>query len=321
VNLQRPNSPPPHSAWSVPVVFSLYPPGSTGAPAYQWNLALDTSGRWSGSLTLSAGSYDVRVKNLHTLRNVKRNVLIDGSATINMGTLLEGDADGDNRVRASDFALLRAAYFTQEGDLGFDPRTDFDEDNRVRSSDFALLRSNYFASGDIEVGTSRAAAAAPDGVVALALEPALLTVQSGEVFTVTLTAHAGDQPFVAFDADIRFPPDALQLVGLDGQPATHIEPLGVMAPLINAADNSAGRILYGAGVPNDAPPLTGDVTVARLHFRALRTAPRLSVNCLDGTVSDPTGKWVTGPLSGTQVTVVPASGIRFVFMPLILRSK
>ena len=321
VTLQRPNSPPPHPAWSVPVVFALYPPGSTGAPAYQWDLPLDSSGHWSGSLTLSAGSYDVRVKNLHTLRNVKRNVLIDGSATINMGTLLEGDADGDNRVRASDFTLLRAAYFTQDGDPGFDPRTDFDEDNRIRSSDFALLRSNYFATGDIEVGTARAAAASPDGLVALALEPALLTVQPGEVFTVTLMAHAGDQPVVALDADIRFPPDALRVVGADGQPAMQIEPLGVMAPVINSADNSAGRILYGAGISSDVSPLTGDVMVARLHFRALRTAPRLSVNIVDGTVSDPTGKFVTGPLSGTQVTVAPSNGIRFVYMPLILRSK
>lgn len=321
VDLQRPNSPAPHASWSVPVVFALYPPGSTGAPAYQWDLTLDTNGRWSGLLTLAAGSYDLRVKNLHTLRNVKRNVLIDGSAAINMGTLLEGDADGDNRVRASDFALLRAAYFTQEGDLSFDPRTDFDEDNRVRSSDFALLRSNYFASGDIEVGMARAAAAAPDGLVALALEPALLTVRPGEVFTVTLTAHAGDQPFVALDADIRFPPDALQVVGADGQPAMQIEPLGVLAAVINSADNSAGRILYGAGIPSDVSPLTGDVMVARLHFRALRAAPRLSVNIVDGTVSDPTGMWVTGPLSGTQVTIAPSNRIRFVYMPLILRAK
>jgi hypothetical protein len=321
VNLQRPNSPPPHPSWSVPVTFTLHSPGSTGVAAYQWNLSLDTSGHWSGSLTLPSGSYDVRVKNMHTLRNVKRNVVIDGSANINMGTLLEGDADGDNRVRAADFTLLRAAYFTQEGDPGFDPRTDFDEDNRIRSSDFALLRSNYFATGDIEVGTARAAAALPEGVVALALEPPSLTVLSGEVFTITLMAHAGDQPFVGLDADIRFPPDALQVVGTDGQPATQIEPSGTLTVLSNSANNVTGRILYGAGVASDVPPLTGDVTVARLHFRALRTAPRLSVAMVDGTVSDPTGLFVTGQLSGAQVTVAPANDFRFIYIPVILRSK
>ncbi len=308
VNLQRPNSPPPHASWAVPVHLALYPPGASGAASYEWDLSLDNSGRLAATLVLSAGRYDIRLKNLHTLRNVKRNVLLDGTSVIDMGTLREGDADGDNRVRASDFALLRAAYFTQAGDSAFDARADFDEDRRIRSSDFALLRGNYFATGDIEVAMARAAAAWPDGAVALALEPAALTVQSGEVFTVTLTAHAGDQPFVALDADMRFPPAALQLVGPNGQPATLIEPLGEMSELINTADNSAGRILYGAGVPYGASPLVGDVALARLHFRVLRSACSLSVKIVDGTVADPTGLFVTGPLSGTQVKAVPSNG-------------
>ena len=68
-----------------------------------------------------------------------------------MGELLEGDADDDNRIRITDFGILRNAYFTDEGDPDFDPRADFDEDDRIRIRDFSLLRLNYFQSGDIEV--------------------------------------------------------------------------------------------------------------------------------------------------------------------------
>ncbi len=152
VNLQRPNTPPPHPSWAVPVHLAFYPTDDPNTVRHEWDLTLDASGQWSGALALTKGTYDVRVKGLHTLRNVRRALAVFGPVTIDMGTLVEGDADGDNRVRASDFALLRAAYFTSEGAPGFDPRVDFDEDNRIRSSDFALLRASYFSSGDIEVG-------------------------------------------------------------------------------------------------------------------------------------------------------------------------
>jgi len=334
VTLQRPNSPPPDPAWAVPVHLALYPPGDENTICHQWDLTLDQSGQWSDYLSMFTGTYDVRVKNMHTLRNVKRNVAIEGPITLDMGTLLEGDADDDNRVRSSDFALLRAAYFTQEGDAGFDPRTDFDEDNRIRSSDFALLRNNYFATGDIDVTSLGAQASAafhtptgkrgrgassykPQGSVALALEPASVQVAPGDFFTLTLTAHAGAQSFVAMDADIRFSPEFLQVVGADGQPATSIKSLAPMIGFFNQADNAAGRILYGAGLFTGA--VSGDVAIAQVRFRAVQAVPQARIDLVDGTVSDPEGKFVTGSLSSAQAAIIPAGGFKQRYIPLLLR--
>ncbi len=318
VTLQRPNSPPPHAAWAVPVTFALYPPGDSVTICHQWNLLLDQNGQWSGWLDLFTGTYDARIRNLHTLRNVKRNVVIAGPVTINMGTLLEGDADADNRVRSSDYALLSAAYFTQEGAAGFDPRTDFDEDNRIRSSDYALLSSNYFLSGDITVPSVAAQAEfqRPRGTVDVALEPGFIQATVGVPFTLTLMAHAHDQPFVALDADIRFPPNLLQIIGADGQPATTIEPLPPMPAFFNRVDNVSGRILYAAGVLGST--VSGDIQVAQIRFLPLAPLTTLQVILADVTVADQTGKFVTGSLTSAQVSIQPVGGFRHLYLPMLL---
>jgi hypothetical protein len=318
VTLQRPNAPPPHPSWAVPVHFALYSPGDPNTIQYEGDLTLDDSGRWVGFLSLARGTFDVRIKNLHTLRNVRRNVAISGPLVLNMGTLLEGDADGDNRVRASDFAIVRAAYFTTEGQPGFDPRADFDEDNRIRSSDFALLRSNYFATGDIEVTglAAQGGRRSADGVVAVSLLPALNSVRLGEVFTITLMATAGTQPFVALDADIRYPPNVLQVVGPNGQPASAIEPLPALSTVLtNRVDNSAGRILYGAGLFDSTA--SGDVAIARIRFRVLRPEYAALIHLADVTVADPAGKFVTGPLSDAQAVIEGTA----LYLPLLIRKS
>jgi hypothetical protein len=319
VTLERPNAASPHPSWAAPVHFTLNTPGDAGIPLYAFDLTLDQSGKWQGDLRVWQGTYDLRLKNMHTLRNVKRGVAISsGINTIDMGTLLEGDADDDNRVSSSDFSLLRSAYFTAEGNPGFDPRTDFDEDDRIRSSDFALLRGNYSKTGDIEVSAPTAASqAAPAGTVALELTPARVLVAPGETFIVTLIARAGDQPFVAMDADIRFPPALLQVVGPDGAPATAIQALPPLTELTNQVDSGTGRILFGAGTFSG--PVSGDLPLAQIRFSALEAAPPAEFQMIDGTVADEKGKWVTGPLSGARFWV--AKKFHFGYLPLILRAN
>jgi hypothetical protein len=161
VDLQRPNAPPPDPSWAVLVHFSLYPPGDPETVCHAWDLTLDPSGNWEGALEAYAGFYDARIKNMHTLRNLRYNVEITTTNAIDMGLLLEGDANDDNRVRITDFGILRNAYFTDAGDPEFDPRADFDENGEIRIRDFSLLRLNYFEEGDIVVGSGVAADAGP----------------------------------------------------------------------------------------------------------------------------------------------------------------
>jgi len=315
VTLQRPNAPPPHPSWAVPVHFALYPPGDANTICHEWDLTLDESGQWSGWLVLFTGLYDARIKNMHTLRNVRRNVDIAGPMTISMGELHEGDANDDNRVRITDFAILRSAYFTNEGDPDFDPRADFDEDNRIRITDFALLRMNYFQDGDIEVTLAGWSTAQRLGTVDVCVEPPAQVVTVGETFTVTVMVKAGAQDVVGADFDLRFDPSFLQVVDAAGQPATRIEAAGPLSELFNRVDPAVGRIRYAAGtfdVANGAFPL------AVLRFKALASTEVTVLHFSYADVVAPDGKSVLGELGDGTVSITQV--LRRRYLPLLLRS-
>jgi len=142
--LQRPNAPTPDSSWAVPVNVSLH---RDGVLIYERTIGLNEYGLWRGYLPVAAGIYDVRIKHAHTLGNICRGVELKNRTWLRAGVLLEGDANNDNRIRISDFGILRNAI-----NFGrYDPRSDFNEDGRVDMDDYALLSSNYMMSGDIEI--------------------------------------------------------------------------------------------------------------------------------------------------------------------------
>jgi len=271
VTLQRPNAPPPDPSWAVPVYFSLYPPGDPNTLCYGWDLTLDQNGSVSEFLTLIPWVYDARLKNMHTLRNVRYNVTITGAMTIDMGTLLEGDASDDNWVKGDDFSILRTSYFKQEGQPGFDDRADFDEDGWVKGSDFSLLRTNYWLHGDIPVTTSRAASAqnpASEGVI-ISVVPGSSTVRLGQIFTVTIQVQAGTQQVDVVDADMTFPAGALVVVDAGGEPTNRVIPGPALAlELYNQVDNAAGTLTYSAGAAFGSTPPSGTFTLAMIRFRA-----------------------------------------------------
>ena len=315
VALQRPNAPPPDPSWAVPVHFVLYPPGDPDTICHEWDLTLDQSGSWSGDLVLFTGLYDARLKNMHTLRNVRRNVDIAGPMTINMGELHEGDANDDNRIRITDFGILRNAYFTDEGDPGFDPRVDFDEDNRIRIADFALLRMNYFQDGDIEVTLARQAADRVLDTVDLSVEPPAVTVAVGDTFTVMVMVSAGTQDVVGADLDLHFKPSFLQVVDTTGQPATQIEPAGPLTAFFNQVDPVAGRIRYAAGTFGVA---SGSFPLAMVRFEALASTQATPLHFAYADVVAPGGQSVVGELRDGTISIAQVLTKRY--LPLLLRS-
>ena len=126
----------PHESWSIPLLVTL---GGT-----EYNVNTDQMGVFTLS-DLTAGTYDIGVKNDHTLRNVKAGVtLVAGETrTVGFGKLLEGDANGDNRVNISDFSILAGGFSP-----AYDARADFNEDGVVSIADFSLLGSNFNMIGD-----------------------------------------------------------------------------------------------------------------------------------------------------------------------------
>jgi hypothetical protein len=131
---------PPTSQWSVPLTVTI---GGTDV-----SVTTDQSGAFQVN-DLQPGTYDISVKNQHTLRSAKSGVtLVEGTNQLAFGELQEGDANDDNCVNITDFSML-AAWFGQ-----YDPRVDFNEDGLINISDFSLLAFNFQECGDVAVASS-----------------------------------------------------------------------------------------------------------------------------------------------------------------------
>ena len=260
---------PPDPSWSIPLTLTLHPPGG-GEPTYTFALTTDDFGSFSVS-GINPGSYEARVKNVHTLRNRKTVTLTSGPNVIFFGTLLEGDANDDNCINITDFSLLRTAFATCEGDDRFDPQADFNEDGCVNISDFSLLRTNFGLCGDVDVTvTGPLEVAAEAGAVSIGLVPSSRTVTVGQVFTLSIEIEAGDQPIDGAEAHLDFDPTCLRVVNADGIEAEEITEITTTFDTVlqNEADNSQGTIDYAAGVLTGEPS-TGTITLASIHLKAV----------------------------------------------------
>ncbi len=134
-------APAPTAAWSIPVAVTFTPTGSTSA-IYGATVTTDQNGVFTVT-GIPAGTYQVRVKNAHTLASSFPVTLVAGANTVALGTLREGDADGNNLVNITDFSLLATSFGKTQGTTGFNANADFNEDDIVNVSDFSLLAQNF----------------------------------------------------------------------------------------------------------------------------------------------------------------------------------
>jgi len=272
------------------------------------------------------GTYDLRVKGMHTLANRWSELeLVAGDNAVDMGELVEGDADNDNDVDGTDASLVNLAFGTVPGDPNWDPRADFNEDEVVSGVDMGLLGANFGRVGDVEVGprasrlTSDVSRITPHASrftfhvsrftspVTIAFAPSSITVDTNDIFTVDIVIQAGAQPL-----------DTVEDVG--GSPATTVEGGSAFdMELTNSADNSAGKVHYAATMLGSS--LTGDITVATIRFKAL--SPTLG-NWLRFQVWPPEKTDVTH-LGQSVLTAWPAApvtveGYPKIYLPIILKS-
>ena len=70
--------------------------------------------------------------------------------TLSYSTFDEGDANGDDVVDATDYALLQASFGRARGEASFDARADFDRDGTVSILDFSLLTRSYSLRGPVQ---------------------------------------------------------------------------------------------------------------------------------------------------------------------------
>jgi hypothetical protein len=135
----------PDARQSVPITLTLHP--QAGGSDVNYSGATDASGFFTVTGLLT-GIYDYSVKNPQTLSNSGSGLSIGpGTTQAEMGTLREGDADGNNCVTAVDFNIVKNTFGRGNGDPGYDPRADFTGDNVISASDFTLLRNNFGTCG------------------------------------------------------------------------------------------------------------------------------------------------------------------------------
>ncbi len=211
---------PPAANWSRTLHVGVHLPGDS-IPAYKFDALPDASGAFTVGGVLT-GTYDVSARNDHSLRNLWLNFFADaGVNQINLDTLREGDASGDNFVDISDFSLLRSAFFTSNGDPGFDALADFNEDSFIDISDFSLLRSNFFQGGDIllNAGTVQVQGQGPKvpsaSPVGIYFSPGAQTVNTGQLgFTADVWVNPAGQEIDAAQAEVTFDSSLMDAVSV-----------------------------------------------------------------------------------------------------------
>jgi hypothetical protein len=160
VILQGDNRPEPQG-WQIPLTVRFFEPG-TDVNLYEYVVTTSKSNRYAVGQVwgVPPDTYDITVKSQHTMLNVKRNVMVtDPCCAVDMGTLIEGNADDNDIINFRDYAILASAWLAAAGDVGFDGRADFDCNGNINMSDLDLLTSNWLQLAPIEIlGTTEVTA-------------------------------------------------------------------------------------------------------------------------------------------------------------------
>ena len=149
----------PDVGWAVPLTVKFFTPGVdvlNGTPTYEFKLTTTKSpienATFCEATGVSPGIYDITVLSESTLMNAKRNVVISAPQTsVNLGTLLEGDANQDNIVDFSDYVILSKCWLASKDLVKYDARTDFDRNGFINLADLCLLAANWLRSSPAEV--------------------------------------------------------------------------------------------------------------------------------------------------------------------------
>ncbi|MCL0069866.1 hypothetical protein M1N85_04100 [Dehalococcoidia bacterium] len=147
----------PPEGWKIPVTINFFEPGAAvlvDTPIKSFTVTTaKVEDRAVAQVSIAPGTYDVTVASETTLINVRRNVYIPRIAppVVDMGTLLEGNADGDLEIDILDFSILAGSFGRQAGGEAFDKRADFDRNGIVNIFDFGLLAGNFMKTSPVEI--------------------------------------------------------------------------------------------------------------------------------------------------------------------------
>lgn len=149
----------PDAGWTIPLNVNFFTPGAdvlTDIPAYEFKLTSKKSAATKMAVCevtgIAPGNYDIAIIGEAALMNVKRSVAVSAlNTSINMGTLLEGDINNDNRIDFEDFVILSTSWLASESLPAYDIKSDFDRNGLVNAADLALLATNWLRTSPVEI--------------------------------------------------------------------------------------------------------------------------------------------------------------------------
>jgi hypothetical protein len=148
----------PEEGWIVPLTVKFFTPGAdvlNDTPTYGFNLTTNKSGNGNTAVCeavgIAPGIYDITTRGDSTLMNVKRNVVISAPSTsVDLGTLLEGNANQDDIVNLDDYAILSICWLAPQAQAEYNIRADFDRNGITNVVDLSLLAINWLRSSPVE---------------------------------------------------------------------------------------------------------------------------------------------------------------------------
>jgi len=151
----------PASGWSVPLSVKFFEPGTltdgdilSADPLYSFESISVLSGGQAVATVgeILPGIYDISLDAPHCLTAFKQSVIIEGDQTrVDMGILLEGNANNDQKISIKDFGLLLASYGALAGQPRYSAAADFDLNNEVNIADFqdtGAVEQSHFVHGE-----------------------------------------------------------------------------------------------------------------------------------------------------------------------------
>jgi hypothetical protein len=97
--------------------------------------------------TFRTGSYTVAIRGETWLRALRTSTFAPGEVALPVA-LINGDADGDNRITTTDFTLVNRAFGKSVGQAGYEARADLNGDGVVNAADVEIVQRNQRKRGE-----------------------------------------------------------------------------------------------------------------------------------------------------------------------------
>jgi parallel beta-helix repeat protein len=139
-----------NTKWAEPFNVTLFEPGNLSNVLWTGNATTNNTGVFTVS-GLTAGSYDIGIKNWTCLSELNTNVTLSAGMTtvVDFGTTREGDANNDDYINILDASSLAPCYGSSEGGPDWNAHCDFNRDGNVNILDASTLTGNYGQHGDL----------------------------------------------------------------------------------------------------------------------------------------------------------------------------